>query len=166
MNSFVKKLSLFVLLILFIAPFTFTNCAKNPQSAEVPTTAFLSDDEKTEYFKNQFRGKVDSNFCERAQSYSCMKRVYSRNVSSEQLPPVKNCLSENFCVHTQVIHFNSHEAQDECAGCGDEYETENFVCHLKLANGDGIYPITKFSEILPEAIFQLQQLCQDLVDEP
>lgn len=163
MNPSLLKIVLFGIVILVLSPIPFTNCAKNPQSAAVPVTAFLSETEKEQVLVQQFKGRVASSFCDLESSYACMKRVYSRNVASEIRAPANVCADNSgFCVATQVVHFNSADAEDTCENCGDNFETENYQCHLKLSNSDGIYPITAIADDLGSALSQLQKFCQNV----
>lgn len=158
-----KKLVLFCLIVFVFSPLPFTNCAQNPQSAEVPQSAFLSSEDANTSLMVEFSGKTSYQFCDLPTSYGCMKRVYSRTIASENRAPEETCIQgSNFCVHTLVTHFNTQEAQETCDNCDDSFETENFACHLKLANSDGIYPIVEIAEDFSVAIENLQNFCRSV----
>lgn len=158
MNQSQLKLMLFFVSIFALSPIPFTNCAKNPQSASVPSTAFMSESERLSSLAKEFKGKTTAEFCELESSYGCMKRVYSKNIESQNQGSELSCI-DRFCVQTQVFHFNSSDAQEHCNGCTDNLESFEYDCHLKVANQDGIYPIIITSQNLSESLNQLSNFC-------
>jgi hypothetical protein len=158
MNQSQLKLTLAFVSIFALSPIPFTNCARNPQSAAVPSTAFVSEGERLSSLAKEFQGKTSAQFCKLESSYGCMKRVYSKNIENENRGSELSCVGQ-FCVQTQVFHFNSTEAQEHCNGCTENLESAEYDCHLKLANQDGIYPIIVTSQSLSEGLDQLSDFC-------
>ncbi len=158
MNQSQLKLTLLFVFIFALSPIPFTNCAQNPQSAAVPSTAFVSEGEKLSSLAKEFQGKTSAQFCKLESSYGCMKRVYSKNIENENRGSELSCVGQ-FCVQTQVFHFNSTEAQEHCNGCTENLESSEYDCHLKVPNEDGIYPVIITSQNLSDSLDQLSNFC-------
>lgn len=158
MNQSQLKLTLLFVSIFALSPLPFTNCAKNPQSASVPSTAFMSESEKLSSWTQEFQGRTTAQFCKLESSYGCMKRVYSKNIENQNRGSELSCV-DKFCVQTQVFHFNSSDAQEHCKDCTDNLESIEYDCHLKLVNQDGIYPIIITSQNLGDSLNQLSNFC-------
>lgn len=158
MNQSHLKLILLFVAIFALSPIPFTNCAKNPQSASVPSTAFMSESEKLSSLAQEFQGKTTAQFCKQESSYGCMKRVYSKNIENQNRGLELSCVGQ-FCVQTQVFHFNSSDAQEHCNGCTENLESTEYDCHLKISNQEGIYPVIVTSQNLSDSLDQLSNFC-------
>lgn len=148
----------------------FTNCSKNPQSAATPYTAFLSPSEKYEALKTEFKGRVPLSFCQSSESYGCMKKIYSRNIASEQMAPSVECSMVSndlkLCPSIQTFHFNSAAAEENCNGCEESYEYMDYNCHLKIPNSESIYPINFTEATRDQSLLKLYELCASIAEEP
>lgn len=148
----------------------FTNCSQNPQNASTPEIAFLSPEEKSEILKSEFSGRVPSSFCESSEAYGCMKKVYSKDLASQQIAPAKECVfvTENLevCPVVQTFHFNSEAADANCNGCEETYEYIDYSCHLKIPNQDNIYPITFTEANLEKSLSDIYQFCSVIAEDP
>ena len=158
MNQSHLKLILLFVAIFALSPITFTNCAKNPQSASIPSTAFMSESEKLTSLAQEFQGRTTADFCKQESSYGCMKRVYSKSIENQNRGSELSCVGQ-FCVQTQVFHFNSSDAQEHCNGCTENLESTEYDCHLKVSNQEGIYPIIMTSQNLNDSLDQLSNFC-------
>jgi hypothetical protein len=146
----------------------FTNCSQNPQSASTPHAAFLSPDEKIKSLKSEFSGRIPISFCESSEAYGCMKKVYSREIASEQKIPMQECAFVSneieLCPVVQTFHFNSEAAEENCNGCEETYEYTDYSCHLKIPNQDNVYPIVFTELTLDQSLSNLHQFCSSLVE--
>ena len=148
----------------------FTNCSQNPQNAATPEVAFLSPVEKYEVLKSEFKGRVPLSFCQSSESYGCMKKIYSRQLASEQMAPTRECSlisgELKVCPAVHTFHFNSEAAESNCNGCEETYEYMDYSCHLKIPNRDGIYPISFTEATLEQSLLKLYQFCASIAEEP
>ena len=56
-------------------------------------TAFLSPEESYEKLLQDFKGRVDANFCRASVAYGSLKKVYSAEVANQELAPSQECSS-------------------------------------------------------------------------
>lgn len=168
LNRFaIGGLGLFIMGTLAFVPFS--NCSQNPQSATVPQSAFLAPAEKYEALKNEFKGRVPLSFCHSSEAYGCMKRIYSAEITSGEIPVKQECATISgdlkLCPLTQTFTFNTEAAEQNCNGCQETYEYLEYSCHLKIPNKENIYPIIAIKPTIEQSLTELNQLCVAIAEE-
>lgn len=153
----------------FFALLPFTNCSQNPQGADVPQSAFLNPTQRYDALKAEFKGRVPLAFCQSSEAYGCIKKIYSAEVSSGQMPSTQECTSLSgdlkLCPVIQIFNFNSQSAAANCQGCKETYEYLEYSCHLKIPNSENVYPIVMTKPTLDQSLSDLYQFCAIIAEE-
>lgn len=165
MTSLQKVSGILVFSILIGFSF-FTNCARNPESASVPDTAFVSPNEKHLRLKSLFKNQIPTGFCSSDSSYACQRKVYSAQITNGIAKNSQECTalgeSLQICPTIQTLYFNTEAAQLHCQGCEETYEYLEYSCHLKLANQDGLFPAVATQPTLHASLYELHQFCTSI----
>lgn len=141
----------------------FNNCGHSPTS----TSNVNQSTADTIQTLSQLHSKsMSADFCSMSANYECLHKVFASHVetgtSQQQVcAPVSG--GNELCPQVTVQTYDSSAAQQACqAGCNENYNYEEYECHLKLAGGNGIYPLVVTQASLSEALNQLKQSCQDI----
>jgi len=65
----------------------------------------------------------------------------------------------------KTFQFNSEAAQENCKGCEESYEYQEYSCHLKIPNEENVYPIYFTAPTLADSLQQLSDFCVSLTGD-
>lgn len=156
-------------LLSFSVTVPFSNCSQNPQSSDIPSTAFMGESERMQNFQQEFTGKISSSFCLSQDAISCSLKSYSPEVPYQSANLGKKCaqVSEGLeiCPSLRGFYFNSLSAQENCEDCRESFEYSEYTCHLNIPNSENVYPIYFTDPRHQTAVQKTYEFCQALTKE-
>lgn len=172
--NYTKIITYFYLTCTFLTlSLSYNNCAQNVQSK---ANAFKDYDDRVTILTQQFGGKFDKTFCDNSENYACLHKAFSPSHQNEdrgfsnsdcRVMEVGDSGDKRICPQIQSFTYNSSTALESCQeNCTDQYEFEEFECHLKLGPVMGVYPLVSSQATLQESLQQLYKSCQQVQEGP
>jgi len=164
-NRYKRPITGFLLLVIGSAlAIAYNNCGKPHDSANI-STQLDSYENKEVFLIAQFQGKLESNFCYNSANYSCVHKIFSKNLNYQDMGKnhslcVNLLQGGQVCPEVQQFSYNSQAAQSACQeNCQESYEYEEYDCHLKLGSVARVFPLIVTDDNLSRAIEKLNRSC-------